>query len=101
MPKRTQKYPPETLVNLRPVRVFTATFVDGEQYSDTRFVAVVGEGEDEQIFFLHPEKVDSKIRQPARWLKAAISGEAGTLKAESSGGGDVEVPENNVPVPMG
>lgn len=68
MPTRTSKYPPKTLVSLREVKVYAATFVDGEQEHDTRFVAVIGDN----IHYLHPEGVDSKIRQPAGWLKDAI-----------------------------
>jgi hypothetical protein len=68
MPQRTSKYPPKTLVNLQEVRVFAATFVDGSQYSDTRLVAMIGDN----IHFLHPEGVDSKIRQPAKWLKDQV-----------------------------
>ena len=68
MPSRTSKYPPKTLVNLQEVKIFAATFVDGQQIADTRFVAIVGDS----IHFLHPEGVDTKIRQPAGWLKEAI-----------------------------
>lgn len=68
MPTRTTKYPAKTLVNLQKVEVFAATYVDGEQKADTRFVAVIGDN----IHFLHPEGVDGKIKQPAGWIKDAI-----------------------------
>jgi hypothetical protein len=85
MPQRTSKYPPKTLVKLQPVQVFAATFVDGGQVSDTRFVAVVGEN----IHFLHPEGVDDKIRQPQRWLKEAIA----KRMEEAISGEDIEQEE--------
>jgi hypothetical protein len=72
MPQRTNKYPPKTLVRLQPVQVFAATFVDGDSYSDTRFVVKIGNN----VHFLHPEGVDAKIRQPAGWLKEAVLKEA-------------------------
>ena len=94
MPQRTSKYPPKTLVKLQPVQVFAATFVDGQQYSDTRLVAKIGDN----IHFLHPEGVDSKVRQPAGWLKDAIMAKASAAAQE----GPVEVPEDGVTeLPMG
>jgi hypothetical protein len=87
MPSRTSKYPPKTLVKLQEVKVFAATFVDGEQIADTRFVAVIGDN----IHYLHPEGVDSKIRQPAGWLKEAIRRKAMPPELK-----DVEVPEDVV-----
>lgn len=66
--QRTAKFPPKTLVKLSPVQVYTATFVDGEQFHDTRFVAVVGD----RVYFLHPEGVDSKIKGIANWLRDKI-----------------------------
>jgi len=89
MPQRTSKYPPKTLVNLQPVQVFAATFVDGQQYSDTRLVAKIGEN----IHFLHPEGVDSKIRQPAGWLKDEIQKQA---PAATSADPVIEIPEDDV-----
>jgi hypothetical protein len=86
MPQRTTKYPPKTLVNLQPVQVFAATFVDGQQYSDTRLVAMIGEN----IHFLHPEGVDSKIRQPAAWLKEKIREQAPSVAAQET----VEIPQD-------
>ena len=95
MPQRTSKYPPRTLVNLTEVKVYAATFVDGQQYSDTRLVAKIGDN----IHFLHPEGVDSKIRQPAGWLKEAILAKAPAASAPDT---PVEVPEDNVSgLPMG
>jgi hypothetical protein len=85
MPQRTTKYPPKTLVNLQRVEVFAATFVDGQQYSDTRLVARIGD----HIHFLHPEGVDSKIKQPAKWLKEEIMKQAPTQPPQ-----DVEIPED-------
>ena len=89
MPQRTSKYPPKTLVNLQPVQVFAATFVDGNQYPDTRLVAMIGGN----IHFLHPEGVDSKIRQPATWLKDKIRAAASPTASSTQ---DVEVPESDV-----
>lgn len=86
MPQRTTKYPPKTLVSLQPVQVFAATFVDGQQYSDTRLVAKIGE----HIHFLHPEGVDSKIRQPASWLKEKIREQAPAVAAQEP----VEIPQD-------
>lgn len=94
MPQRTSKYPPKTLVKLQQVQVFAATFVDGQQFSDTRLVAKIGDN----IHFLHPEGVDSKVRQPAGWLKDAIVAKAPAAVQE----GPVDVPEDNVTeLPMG
>ena len=73
MPQRTSKYPPKTLVNLQEVQVFAATFVDGQQFSDTRLVMKVGEG----LHFLHPEGTDGKLRQPSGWLSKAIKERVG------------------------
>jgi hypothetical protein len=71
------------------VEVFAATFVDGQQYSDTRLVAKIGDN----IHFLHPEGVDSKVRQPASWLKDQIR-----EKTENAGPTEetVEIPEDDV-----
>jgi hypothetical protein len=88
MPQRTSKYPPKTLVNLQEVKVFAATFVDGQQYSDTRLVAVIGDN----IHFLHPEGVDSKIRQPASWLKDKVREMAPAASAAQE---PVEIPEDD------
>lgn len=89
MPQRTSKYPPKTLVSLTKVEVFAATFVDGQQYSDTRLVAKIGDA----IHFLHPEGVDNKVKQPASWLKEAIISKA---PAASNPNAPVEVPDDNV-----
>ncbi len=89
MPHRTNKYPPKTLVSLIEVKVYAATFVDGQQYSDTRLVAKIGDN----IHFLHPEGVDSKIRQPAGWLKEKVLEMAPMVSAPDE---PVEVPEDNV-----
>lgn len=94
MPQKTSKYPPKTLVNLVKVDVYAASFVDGQQYSDTRLVAKIGDN----IHFLHPEGVDSKIRQPAGWLKAAIAKQAGAQEDKP----EVVVPQDHVEIiPMG
>lgn len=95
MPQRTNKYPPKTLIALTKVEVFAATFADGQQYTDTRLVAKIGNN----IHFLHPEGVDSKVRQPAGWLKDAIMARA---PSASSPDAPVEVPEDTVTeLPMG
>lgn len=90
MPQRTSKYPPNTLVNLQPVQVFAATFVDGQQFSDTRLVMKVGEN----LHFLHPEGIDSKLRQPAGWLSKAIKERTGEAaeRAPELPSDDVELP---------
>lgn len=90
MPQRTTKYPPKTLVNLQQVEVFAATFVDGQQYSDTRLVALIGDN----IHFLHPEGVDSKIRQPSSWLKDQIR-EMAQRKCSNE---EVEIPKDDLSV---
>lgn len=82
---RTNKFPPKTLVNLQKVEVFAATFVDGAQKSDTRFVAVMGDN----IHFLHVDGVDTKLRQPAGWLKDQIRDQA----PGASSDGPVEIPD--------
>jgi hypothetical protein len=87
MPQRTSKYPPKTLVSLTKVEVFAATFVDGQQYSDTRLVAKIGDN----IHFLHPEGVDSKIRQPAAWLKEQVRQQAPSAATPDQ---QVDVPED-------
>jgi hypothetical protein len=89
MPQRTSKYPPKTLVRLQPVEIFAATFVDGDSYSDTRFVAKVGNN----VHFLHPEGVDSKIRQPAGWLREKVLEE---LKSLADNITEEEIPEDEV-----
>lgn len=89
MPQRTSKYPPKTLVSLTKVEIFAASFVDGQQYTDTRLVAKIGS----HIHFLHPEGVDSKIKQPASWLKEAV---LERIPAASVPDAQVEVPEDNV-----
>lgn len=89
MSQRTSKYPPKTLVNLTKVEVFAATFVDGQQFSDTRLVAKIGD----ELHFLHPEGVDSKVRQPAGWLKDQIRERAPSASASDK---DVTIPEDNV-----
>ena len=95
MTQRTSKYPPKTLVSLTEVRVFAATFVDGQQHSDTRLVAKIGDN----VHFLHPEGVDSKIKQPALWLKQEIAKQLAMCNSEC---GSVEVPQDNVEdLPMG
>ena len=104
MPTRTTKYPPNTLVNLQKVDVYAATYVDGQQVADTRFVAVVGDN----IHFLHPEGVDSKIRQPAGWVKDAIRNrlpkEEVTVPDDAVSDlpmEEAEVPEDNEDLPDG
>jgi hypothetical protein len=84
MPK-TNKYPPKTLVNLQEVKVFAATYVDGSQNSDTRFVAVMGDS----IHFLHVDGTDSKLRQPSEWLKKQIREQVPAALAN----GPVEIPD--------
>jgi len=64
MPARVSNQPPKTLISLQEVRIFAVSFVDGLQYGDTRLVAKIGN----RLHFLHPEGVDSKLRQPAGWL---------------------------------
>lgn len=89
MPQRTTKYPPKTLVNLQPVQVFAATFVDGNQYSDTRLVAMIGDN----IHFLHPEGVDNKIKQPASWLKEKIREMSSSREKLTQ---EIEIPESDI-----
>jgi len=89
MAQRTSKYPPKTLVNLTEVKVYAATFVDGGSVSDTRLVAKIGE----HLHFLHPEGVDSKIKQPAGWLKEAISSKISQRNGNSD---QASVPEDKV-----
>lgn len=89
MPQRTSKYPPKTLVALQKVEVFAATFVDGQQYSDTRLVAKIGDN----IHFLHPEGVDNKVKQPAKWLKEKIIEQAPTVNQPEE---NIEIPESDV-----
>lgn len=92
--QRTNKHPPNTLVNLTQVQVYAATFVDGEGYADTRFVAVMSDG---RIHMLHPEGMDDKIKQTAGWLKDQIRQQAPSPDQS----GPAEVPESRVDVPMG
>ena len=75
MQRRTSKYPPKTLVGLQKVELFAATYVDGQQYSDTRLVLKAGNN----FHFLHPEGVDSKLRPPAGWLIQAIKEKLGPV----------------------
>ena len=89
MPRRTNKYPPKTLVSLTKVDVYAATFVDGQQFSDTRLVAKIGDN----IHFLHPEGVDAKIRQPAGWLKEKVLEMALAVDAPDE---SIEVPRDDV-----
>jgi len=90
MRQRMTKYPPKTLVKLQPVQVFAATFVDGQQYGDTRLVALIGDN----IHFLHPEGVDSKIKQPAGWLLKQIRDSV----ERQTPGESVEVPSDDLSV---
>lgn len=93
MATRTAKFPPKTLVSLRPVQVFAATYVDGQQLSDTRMVAVL----DDQVYFLHPSaKDDASLKPPAGWLKQKILEEAGTDKKVNP----EDLPKDNVEIPM-
>ena len=93
MGQRTSKYPPKTLVSLRPAQIFAVTYVDGEQMADTRLVLVAGGN----VHFLHPSpKDDASLRPPAGWLKDQILAQAGTpeeIKPE-------DVPTDNVALPM-
>ena len=89
MSQRTSKHPPKSVVSVRPVSIFAVTYVDGESYADTRFVAKVGDN----IHFLHPEGVDNKIKQPASWLKDKLREIIPTVSEV------VEVPENEVELP--
>ena len=94
MPQRTAKYPPKTLVNLQEVQIFAATYVDGQQFSDTRLVAKIGD----RLHFLHPEGTDAKLRQPAGWLIQAIKDKIGpeTAKPSSLPQDEVELPADVV-----
>jgi len=81
------------LVQLSPVQVFAASYVDGEGYADTRYVAVMPDG---RIHWIHMEGVDEKIRQPAGWLKEQI-----TAQVPSIPRAPVSIPESKVDVPIG
>jgi hypothetical protein len=95
MSQRTTKYPPRTLVDLKPAQLFTATYVDGEQVHDTRLVVVHGG----HVHFLHPlPKDDASLRPPAGWLKDAILARAGDVPDEKIDPADL--PQDNVEVPM-
>jgi hypothetical protein len=95
MSQRTTKFPPRTLVNLEPVKVFTATYVDGEQVHDTRLVVVHGG----HVHFLHPlPKDDASLRPPAGWLKDAILTKADVGLVEDIDPKDL--PKDNVEIPM-
>ena len=56
------------LTKLVPVELHVATFTDGHGKADTRFVALFGGN----LIYLHSEKQDSELRQPASWLTEAI-----------------------------
>jgi hypothetical protein len=79
--ERTSKHPPKTLVALHRAEIFLATYVDGQQYSDSRLVVRVGNN----LHYLHPEisrdgrGVDSQLKPPAGWLKDQIFEEMGKL----------------------
>lgn len=68
MPQQS-RFPAKTLIRLRDVKIMTATFTDAKRTEDTRLVLVDEEG---RVFFLHPEGMDAKLKQPADWLKEAI-----------------------------
>ena len=87
MLKKTSKYPPKTLVKLQPVHIYAATFVDGEQSSDTRLIAKMGDN----VHFLHPEGVDNKVRQPAKWLREQVIIQSGSIESNTP----VEVPADD------
>lgn len=90
MAQRTSKYPPKTLVNLQKVEIFAATYVDGQQYSDTRLVAKIGKN----LHFLHPEGTDAKLRQPAGWLIKAVMEKLGPSDVEPAA-----LPQDEVDLP--
>ena len=87
MPRKTTKYAPKTIQHIHPVEVFMVSFVDGNQDSDTRLVMKAGN----QIWFLHPDGVDGKLRRPAKWFKDVLMSKLGQ---DSLG-----VPE--IPIPAG
>jgi len=92
--ERTSKYAPKTLVNLKRAEVFLATYVDSQQYSDSRLVVKVGNN----LHYLHPEisrdgrGVDAQLKPPAGWLKEQILDEVGKLSTEP----DTEILEDEV-----
>ncbi len=67
-----------TLTKLVPVELYVATFTDGHGKADTRFVASFGGN----LIYLHPEKQDSELRQPAIWLKESIRRKLGQVAPE-------------------
>ncbi|MCK4306522.1 MAG: hypothetical protein KAY24_19930 [Candidatus Eisenbacteria sp.] len=94
MSQRTTKFPPRTLVNLEPVKVFAATYVDGEQVHDTRLVVVHGG----HVHFLHPlPKDDASLRPPAGWLRDAILSKVDGPPTQID---SEDLPKDNVEIPM-
>jgi len=86
MPVRDLNATPKTMTKIQKVEVFAVSYVDGNQMSDTRFLARMEGG---RMIMLHPEGVDDKLRPPAGWLRAQVENAIGVSPKP-------EVPEDGV-----
>lgn len=92
--ERTSKHPPKTLVNLQRAELFLASYVDGQQFGDSRLVVKVGNN----LHYLHPEisrdgrGVDAQLKPPAGWLRDQIFESIGNLSNET----DTDIPDDEV-----
>lgn len=75
------KYPAKTVVGVSRVEVFTATFSNARGEGTTRLFML---DDKQNMFFLHPEGVDDKLRQPAGWLKDELLGRLGKGQAPTA-----------------
>lgn len=90
---RTNKYPPNSVVRVSPAELFAVTYVDGNSRPDTRLVVKIGDN----IHFLHVEGVDSRLKQPGKFIKDGIM--AALPDMESRETGDIPAdPVNDLPM---
>jgi len=68
--KRTRRseHSPLTVQSVVPVKLLLTTYTDGAGKSETRLLMEF----DNHLHFLHEEGVESKLRQPAGWLRKEV-----------------------------